>query len=115
MGYSSGADLGRSPTVDLSVSPSLLRGRLGQRFFDLHATKDDTYEGQVKISGWTYPFTVKGRSRLWTMPAADQAAILPLMLTCVHIERSDITLPIFVVDFSQGPPSTEPLLLPVGR
>jgi hypothetical protein len=92
----------RSPVVDFTVSQTILRGRIGIRLYNLRA-KGDTYEGLVVLSGKAYPFQLKGRGRLWSMSPADQAAILPLMMSCTHTERSDITTPILNVDLD--PPS----------
>ena len=33
------------------------------------------------------PFRVRGRGALWSMPPADQAAILPFVITCISDER----------------------------
>jgi hypothetical protein len=77
----------RHHAVDLELTHERLTGRAGFRDFDLHA-EGDTYFGTMKFSGYKLPFRVRGRGSLWSMPAADQAAILPFVLTCVRDERS---------------------------
>ena len=93
-----GADsIKRSPVVDFTLSQNLLRGRIGLRYYNLRADKD-SYVGMVNIRGNLYPFELKGRTRLWAMPAADQAAILPLMMTCADISQPITSQPILTVD-----------------
>ncbi|HEX2571660.1 MAG TPA: hypothetical protein VH877_19020 [Polyangia bacterium] len=86
-----------STVVDFTLSPGLLRGRIGRRYFNLRAN-GDSYVGQVSLFSGVYAFELKGRSRLWSMPAADQAAVLPLMMTCVDISNPNAGKPILTVD-----------------
>lgn len=70
--------------IDFAMSTSWLRGRVGRRSFDLHAEDDRlvgtmTYAGVVKL-----PFELDGWGAVWAMTPADQAAILPFMLTCLR-------------------------------
>ena len=64
--------------------------------------------GTVRIStGEVLPFELRGVSSVWSMPPADQAAILPFMLTCSRVEEgrhmegatTETTAPLLVVDF----------------
>ncbi|HEX2571661.1 MAG TPA: hypothetical protein VH877_19025 [Polyangia bacterium] len=92
----------RSPVVDFTLSQTILRGRIGVRLYNLRA-KDDAYEGVMVLAGKPYQFKLKGRGRLWSMSAADQAAVLPLMMSCAHVERFDLPRPVLDVDLD--PPS----------
>ena len=91
-----------SPVVDFTLSQSSLRGRIGRRYYNLRA-KGDSYVGIVNLAGAPFPFELKGRSRLWGMPAADQAAILPLMMTCTKISDARYHQPILSVDLDPTP------------
>lgn len=97
----SGADR-TSTVVDFTLSQSLFRGRIGRRYYNLRA-QNDSYVGMVSIRGDVYPFELKGRGRLWSMPAADQAALLPLMMSCVDISNPRIGQPILTVDLDPTP------------
>jgi hypothetical protein len=72
--------------VALRLMEQSLSGKVGFRSFDLHAEGDD-YVGTMIFAGHRLPFIVHGRAALWSMPAADEATILPLVLTCVYDER----------------------------
>jgi hypothetical protein len=72
--------------VELRISRDRISGRVGFREFDLHA-QGDTYFGTMLFSGYKLPFRLRGRGSLWTMPPADQAAILPFVLTCIEDDR----------------------------
>lgn len=72
--------------VELVLSPQAIDGTfvraIGVRTLHLRARGDDSLYGTFAIFGWEFPFLVRGAHLLWSMPAEDQAAILPLMLTC---------------------------------
>jgi hypothetical protein len=95
-----GVATARSPVVDLRISPEGLHGRISFRHFQLTATEDDSYVGEMRIGDDTYRYVVFGKSALWSMPPADQAAILPLMLSCARLVRDQAGEPILFVDFS---------------
>jgi hypothetical protein len=104
--------LGEEPAtgaVDLQLSADRLRGRVGLRNFELSA-RDDQLVGQVRVAGTERPSdaTVLGRSVLQSMPAADQAALLPPLLSCfmARIGRAFTREP-FVVRVG-GPPGALP-------
>ncbi|MCU1278624.1 MAG: hypothetical protein JWM53_2170 [bacterium] len=80
-------------TVDLHLTADSLTGDVGTRRVDLRRANDDLL-GYVEIYGHKVPFVVRGAGELWGMPAAAQAAILPLLLTCT----TDTKL-VQVVDF----------------
>jgi hypothetical protein len=80
-------------TVDLHLTADSVTGVVGIRRVDLRRTNDDLL-GFVEIYGHKVPFVVRGADELWGMPAAAQAAILPLALTC-----STETKIVQVVDF----------------
>lgn len=76
--------LGQPPRhgIDLEISRDSLRGHVGLRDLDLHA-HDDELDGTMTIAAQKLPFRLRGWGAVWAMPAADQAAILPFVLTCV--------------------------------
>ena len=58
----------------------------------------------MTMNGLTMPYILRGRSQLWRMPAAAQASILPLLMTC-----SEYTKMIQMVDLRQATqPDAEP-------
>jgi hypothetical protein len=80
---------GRSPQahdVDLRFNREQLSGAVGLRRYELRRTGDDLV-GYFMIYGNKVPFVVQGADELWSMPAAAQAAILPLLLTCTEETR----------------------------
>jgi hypothetical protein len=89
-----------SAALDLLMSPERLHGRISYRRFDLQATEDDSYVGEMWVADEKYRFVVFGKSALWSMPPADQAAILPFMLSCARLVQDDLGEPILFVDFS---------------
>ncbi|MDB4966648.1 MAG: hypothetical protein JWN44_2337 [Myxococcales bacterium] len=97
-----------SKVIDFAFDSSGLQGQIGSRMFNLAAVSDDTMSGTVRIStGQVLPFELRGVSSVWSMPAADQAAILPFMMTCSRVEEgrhvegatTETTAPLLVVDF----------------
>lgn len=74
--------------VDFMLAPAGLQGHVGIRVFALE-TNADRYGGFMRIPGLIgynndnrLPLVVNGRAALLAMPAADQAALLPALLTC---------------------------------
>jgi hypothetical protein len=113
-----GADMGGlftaydrpSRVIDFTLGPDGLHGQIGSRWFELANVDLDTMAGTVKVStGTELPFELRGVAAMWSMPAADQAAILPFMLTCSQIEdgRHDVGVttetnaPLLVVDLNR--------------
>jgi hypothetical protein len=97
-----------SKVIDFALSREGLSGQIASRRFDLHYVDEDTMAGTVVISNNPpLPFELRGTSAVWAMPAADQAAILPFMLTCSQVEEgrhieganTESTAPLLVVDF----------------
>jgi hypothetical protein len=97
-----------SKVIDFDFDSQGLHGQVGSRMFDLNSAGDDTMSGTVRIStGAVLPFELRGVSSVWSMPPADQAAILPFMLTCSRVEdgrhvegaTTETTAPLLVVDF----------------
>ena len=90
--------------IDLVLTRATVRGQVGSRTFDLGARGDD-YVGSLQIGDARMPFVLRGSEQMWAMPAAAQAAILPLLLSCT-LETSVIQL----VDLRQsdGPPPSPP-------
>jgi hypothetical protein len=75
--------------VDFIASPSMMEGHVGVRVFVIETT-GDVYRGYMRIPGLLdinggkqrLGLNVVGRDALWSMPPADQAAVLPAILTC---------------------------------
>jgi hypothetical protein len=89
--------------IDLHLSRDAISGQLGGRQFDLHARGDD-YVGTLTMNGLTMPYVMRGRADLWRMPAAAQASVLPLLMTC-----SEYSKMIQLVDLRQTTqPDSEP-------
>ena len=90
-------------TIDLQLTRDAVTGQLGARHFDLHARGDD-YVGTLTLNGISMPYILRGRAQLWHMPAAAQASILPLLMTC-----SEYSKLIQMVDLRQTTqPESEP-------
>jgi hypothetical protein len=98
----------RSHTIDFAFSSSQLHGTIGSRKYDLHTDGADNLVGTVFMGGESLPFMLVGVTELWSMPPSDQAAILPLVLTCEDAKAAgtgllDLKLPaILFVDFSRN-------------
>ncbi|MCU1278595.1 MAG: hypothetical protein JWM53_2141 [bacterium] len=73
--------------IDLSYNSGRLYGSLNGRLFALQVDGDDALAGTVIVAGSARDFTLHGVSRLWAMPVADQAAILPMLLSCKYDDR----------------------------
>jgi hypothetical protein len=75
--------------VDFELARAQLQGHVGLRVFALEAG-DDQYQGHWRIPGLigegttsaVLPIVITGKEALWEMPPADQAALLPALLTC---------------------------------
>lgn len=68
--------------IDLSYNSGRLEGWVNGERFALHADGDDTLAGTVTAAGIARDYVLRGVSGFWSMPAADQAAVLPMLLTC---------------------------------
>jgi hypothetical protein len=75
--------------VEFALAPDDMKGHVGVRVFALEAT-GDLYQGRMRIPGLlgsgTIGVQVGGKSGLWSMPPADQAAVLPAIMTCSGIQ-----------------------------
>jgi hypothetical protein len=75
--------------VDFTLEPSQIQGHVGIRVFALEP-QEDVYAGFMRIpdtldidgAKQRTGFVLRGREALWAMPAADQAAVLPAIMTC---------------------------------
>lgn len=75
--------------VDFVAGPTVMEGHVGIRVFAVE-TVGDQYQGFMRIPGLLdvnggkqrLAITIDGRDALWSMPPADQAALLPTVLTC---------------------------------
>jgi hypothetical protein len=99
-----------SRVIDFTIGADGLHGQIGSREFDLARVDAETMTGTVRIStGDVLPFEMRGISSMWSMPAADQAAILPFMMTCSQVEEgrhvegqtTETSMPLVVVDFNR--------------
>jgi hypothetical protein len=107
--------------IDLRLSRERISGRVGMRTFDMVARGDD-YVGSLRLEDNSIPFVLRGAAQLWAMPAAAQASILPLLLTCTQPTKV-----IQMVDLRQSdtpppspprwlaPPQPQPAMSPVPR
>jgi hypothetical protein len=77
-----------SHVIDFAYNSGRLYGLLNGRLFELQANGDDTFTGTVTVGGMAHTFTLRDVSRLWAMPVADQAAVLPMLLSC-RLDNSD--------------------------
>lgn len=70
--------------VDVTLAEGTLSGTVGQCQYELHpdAQAGDTYSQRLRIKGYNVSMRIKGRETLAQLPAADQAALAPLMLYC---------------------------------
>lgn len=79
--------------VDLLFSRDELRGEVGLRNYHM-VRRDDDFIGYFEMYGKKVPYIMRGADELWQMPAAAQAAILPLLLACTEetrmIQRVDL-------------------------
>jgi hypothetical protein len=70
--------------VDLTVSPTELKGRAGLRNFTLVAAQDDFFDGTMTAldQQGQGEATIEGRAQLQSLPPAEAGAILPALLNC---------------------------------
>jgi hypothetical protein len=68
--------------IDIAFNTSGLSGTIASRHYDLRADGADNLVGTMTVEGEKHEFVLRGVSGLWSMPVADQAAILPIMLSC---------------------------------
>lgn len=81
--------------VDFIAGTGGMQGHVGIRVFAVEATASNDYRGDMRIPGMFDPgggkqsigITVQGRDALWSMPPADQAAVLPAILTCGNTQH----------------------------
>jgi hypothetical protein len=83
---SAAAESATAHGVDLRFTRDALAGEVGLRSYDLRR-QDDDFVGSFTMNGHKVPFILRGADELWSMPAAAQAAILPLLLTCTEPKR----------------------------
>jgi hypothetical protein len=73
--------------IDLTYNSGRLYGSLNGQRFALQVDGDDALSGTVTVAGNAHDFTLRDVSRLWALPVADQAAILPMLLSCKFNDR----------------------------
>jgi hypothetical protein len=73
--------------IDLTYNSGRLYGSLNGQRFALQVDGDDALAGTVTVAGNAHDFTLRDVSRLWALPVADQAAILPMLLSCKLTDR----------------------------
>jgi hypothetical protein len=72
--------------IELAYNSGRLYGSLNGQRFALRVDGNDSLVGTVTVEGHTREFTLRDVSSLWAMPVSDQAAVLPMLLTC-NLER----------------------------
>ena len=81
--------------VDFTIDPSQMQGHVGIRVFALEAGAG-VYQGFMRVPGTLdidggkqrAGVLLHGRDELWAMPPADQAAVLPAIMTCSGMQFS---------------------------
>lgn len=70
--------------VDVLIADGVLAGSVGRCRYEMHANDDapDVFVEPFKANGFMINLRINGRHELEEMPAADQAALVPLMLRC---------------------------------
>ncbi len=72
--------------VDFVAAPAQIQGHVGARVFALEPS-GDRYHGHMRVPGLltnngVMGASIIGKQALWSMPPADQAAVLPAIFTC---------------------------------
>lgn len=81
--------------VDFTLDAQQMMGHVGTRVFAME-TRGDAYQGHMRIPGLIGDNTtqaaigvaVTGKEALWQMPPADQAALLPAIMTCGGLQTT---------------------------
>lgn len=70
--------------VDVIISEDIIAGKVGRCGYELHPREEvpDTFAQTVRTQGFNITMRLSGREALRQLPAADQAALVPLMLYC---------------------------------
>src|SRR5262249_29632137 len=84
--------------VDFTLEPAQMLGHVGTRVFAME-TAGDQYQGHMRIPGLLGTDTtqaaigvvVTGKEALWTMTPADQAAVLPALMTCTGLQSKIVS------------------------
>jgi hypothetical protein len=90
-----GADLALTPT---SLSGGITYQRHWRKFF-LDHVEGNALVGELESNSERVRFTIEGVRELWEMPAVDQAALLPILLSCNTAIDRNYEYPIPGVDF----------------
>ena len=90
-----GADLALTPT---SLTGGITYQRHYRKFF-LDHVDGDRLVGEIESNSEHVPFVVEGLRELWEMPAMDQAALLPVLLSCNTMVDRNYEYPIPGIDF----------------
>jgi hypothetical protein len=102
-------------TVTLALRADSLQGHVGRRLFELAPSEGDRLLGEMRDEGQVgaVPVEVNGLQALRDMPSADQAAVLPSLLTCGLGAGRYQALSSLVVGFggrgSEAPPQSSSL------
>jgi hypothetical protein len=80
----------RDRIIDLSYNSGRLYGSLNGQRFALEVDGDDALVGTVTGAGNVREFALRDVSRLWALPVADQAAVLPMLLSCKFNQRDSM-------------------------
>ncbi len=79
--------------VDFTVDAQQMMGHVGLRTFAMEAA-GDAYQGHWRVPGiigenttaGVLGIVLNGKAALWQMPAADQAAVLPALMSCTGLQ-----------------------------
>jgi hypothetical protein len=69
------------PVIDFRYNRDMLEGQIGWRHYRLHR-EDNQLVGTYTEVGEVRPYVLDGVDELWLMPAPDQVALVPFMMTC---------------------------------
>jgi hypothetical protein len=72
------------PVIDFAYNHERLDGQIGWRHFHLRR-EGDQFVGTYTEVGEIRPFVLDGVDELWLMPAPDQVALMPFMMTCAAL------------------------------
>jgi hypothetical protein len=97
--------------IDFLAGTDGMQGHVGIRVFAVEVAPDGAYHGFMRIPGLLdvnggkqrLSVTLRGRDAAWQMPAADQAAIIPAILTCSGAQFRMVS----AIDVGFGGPATD--------
>jgi hypothetical protein len=104
--------------IDIKLRHDSIRADVGWRRFTLDQLDPEADELRGKVHLLTFffgelelPFVIRGVHNLWNMPAADQAVVLPFMMSCLQGmpgAKRDLE-PVLGIDFSGRADQPQPI------